>query len=150
MKSITREEALNLVREANSLTRDDIPALQEERLRELVAHAREKSALYREKYKHLPDNPALEDLPVMTKQELTSNMQKLVCDPEFSKEELQAYITDLDNLGFLSWASTVFPLLRAQPESRCVCCVIRAMWQLTVLFCRFGSLKVSSLNIFRA
>lgn len=99
MKSITREEALNLVREANNLTRDDIPALQEERLRELVAHARENSALYREKYKHLPDNPALEDLPVMTKQELTSNMQKLVCDPDFSEAELQAYIADLDNLG---------------------------------------------------
>ncbi|WP_415718922.1 phenylacetate--CoA ligase family protein [Maridesulfovibrio sp.] len=99
MKPITREEALNLVREANTLTRDDISVLQKVRLRELVAHARKNSTLYREKYKDLPENPALEDLPVMTKQELTSNMQKLVCDSEFSEEELQAYIADLDNLG---------------------------------------------------
>ena len=99
MQPVSREEALCLVRRANTLSREEIAGLQQERLQELVTHARKHSALYRNKYAHLPEAPALEDLPIITKQELTGQMQDVICDPDFSVEELETYIGDTENLG---------------------------------------------------
>ncbi len=99
MKPVSGEEAVRLVKEANTCTREQIAALQRERLRELVAHARRHSALYREKYVHLSDDPRLEELPVITKKEITGRMRDLICDPEFSPEALETYLLDLNNLG---------------------------------------------------
>ncbi len=101
MKPVSREDAIRLIKEANTCSMEQIALLQQERLQELVDHARTHSALYREKYAHLPETPRLKDLPVITKPEITGRMQDLICDPDFTTEALEAYLSDLNNLGRL-------------------------------------------------
>jgi phenylacetate-coenzyme A ligase PaaK-like adenylate-forming protein len=101
MKTVTPQEALNLVHEANSLSRESITDLQKERLSAIVAHTRENSTFYREKYAGLPESPSLEELPPVTKQELTAQMQDWVTDPNFSEEALVKFIRDMGTLGHL-------------------------------------------------
>ena len=99
MEEVTPQKALALVQEANSLSREDIAALQRTRLADMVAHARVNSAFYREKYTGLPNSPSLEELPPVSKQELTARMEAWVTDPDFSEEALRAFIRDMANLG---------------------------------------------------
>jgi len=101
MQTVTPQEALKLIHEADSLSREEIAMLQKERLDVMVAHARENSAFYREKYAGLPDKPPLEALPLVSKQELTARMQDWVTDPDFSEEALVAFIRDMGTLGHL-------------------------------------------------
>ncbi|XPV75077.1 MAG: phenylacetate--CoA ligase family protein [Desulfovibrio sp.] len=101
MKSISFDEALEQVRKAEKLNKDDIAHLQAERLQELVAYVRKNSAVYEEKYKNLPDNPTLEDLPPVTKQELCVQMENWICDPDFSNTELTSFIQDHGTTGML-------------------------------------------------
>jgi phenylacetate-coenzyme A ligase PaaK-like adenylate-forming protein len=101
MQPVTQDQALSLVGRANVLSREDIVKLQRRRLAELVAHARENSTFYREKYADLPDNPSLDQLPPVTKQELTSRMQDWICDPDFSESKLAEFIRDMGTLGRL-------------------------------------------------
>lgn len=101
MKAVTPQEALALVHEANSLSREEITRLQKERLAELVAYARAHSAFYKEKYAGLPDNPRLEELPPVTKQELTARMRDWITDTEFSEDALVDFIRDTGTLGSL-------------------------------------------------
>lgn len=101
MKSISPEEALDLVKKANALSRDEITQLQRERLSAIVSHARENSPFYKEKYKNLPENPTLDMLPPVTKQELTARMQDWVTDPDFSVQDLADFVKNVGTLGSL-------------------------------------------------
>jgi phenylacetate-coenzyme A ligase PaaK-like adenylate-forming protein len=101
MHTVTPQEALQLVHEADALSRGAIAELQKKRLTELVAHARTHSVFYREKYADLPENPSLAALPPVGKQELTARMQDWITDPDFSEEALVAFIRDMGTLGHL-------------------------------------------------
>lgn len=101
MKNITPAEALQLVQAANSLSCEEINALQQERLSEIVNYARENSRLYRQKYNGLPEQPTLAQLPQVTKRELTARMEDWITDPEFSEQELVDFITNQGTLGSL-------------------------------------------------
>lgn len=61
--AMTPELALRLVREAESMNRDGIARLQRERLRTLLAYARTHSPLLAEKYRDLPAQPELSEIP---------------------------------------------------------------------------------------
>ncbi len=98
MKSVTMDEAISLVTQANTLPYEEIIQLQQIRLQEMIKHARAHSAIYREKYASLPENPSLEDLPAVSKQELSPRMKEWVCDPDFSEAELTEYLSDIANL----------------------------------------------------
>lgn len=98
MNNITYEEAIQLVKEAEEMTREELKALQAERLSKLVAYARKNSKVYNELYKQLPENPKLEQLPSVTKMELTSRIEDWICDPEFKTENLEEYLGNTDNL----------------------------------------------------
>ncbi len=101
MKTVTPQEALKLVHDADFLSREAIAVLQKERLAAMVAHARENSAFYSERYAGLPDHYSLEELPPVSKQELTARMQDWITDPDFSEEALVAFIRDTGTLGHL-------------------------------------------------
>lgn len=101
MKTVTPQEALSLVHDANSLSREAITVLQQERLADIVNHARENSVFYRDKYANVPENPSLSELPFVSKQELTARMQDWITDPDFSEEALVSFIRDMGTLGHL-------------------------------------------------
>ena len=98
MKDIHQEEAIALIEEGNRLTYEEIVKIREQRLAKMIRYARENSNFYRELYKELPENPRLTDLPIVRKNELTSRMKDWITDPEFSEEELTAYLGSIDNL----------------------------------------------------
>lgn len=98
MNEISQQEALALVEEAGRMSSGEILKLREQRLDSLVRFARDHSPLYRELYRELGDSPRLEDLPVVRKTQLTSRMSEWITDPEFSEEELERYLEDLENL----------------------------------------------------
>ena len=101
MSAVTFEEALQLVKEGGNFTKEEIKQAQAERLSILVAHARKHSPFYSEKYADLPENPTLEDIPPVTKQELVARMEEWICDPEFSNDELTTFIQDHGTTGKL-------------------------------------------------
>lgn len=101
METITPQEAVKLVQEAAVMSREELTQLQQQRLDKLVSFARQHSVFYREKYGDLPENPKLEDLPPVSKQELTARMEDWITDPEFSLHELDKFIHDIGLLGDL-------------------------------------------------
>ena len=91
--------ALLSTRKAKKLTPQEIRELQRERLAVLVRHARAHSAVYREKYAGLPDDPALETLPPTSKPELMARFDEWVTDPAVTLADLQHYVKDENNIG---------------------------------------------------
>ncbi len=91
MKTIERAEAAKLVHEGFGMTHGQRAALQKERLKELVAYARERSPLLKEMYGNLPEDFSLEDLPVMEKKAMTARYDEWVTDPEIRRPAVEAF-----------------------------------------------------------
>ncbi|CRK55329.1 Coenzyme F390 synthetase [Alloactinosynnema sp. L-07] len=73
---------------------------QQERLAEIVAHARRRSAYYRELYHGLPDrvtDPTL--LPVTSKKQLMPRFDDWVTDPAVTLTQAQAFVDDPARIG---------------------------------------------------
>ena len=73
MKRIEREEAVRLCQEGERLSPEERERLTAERLRDLVAYARERSAYYKKAYRETGEDFRLSDLPPVTKKELMAD-----------------------------------------------------------------------------
>ena len=69
------------------------------RLSALVAHARASSPFYRVKYRELPDQPSLRELPVVSKPELMGAFDDWVTDPQVNRAGVEAFIADRARIG---------------------------------------------------
>lgn len=98
MKQIDSIEAMTLVQEAAALSAQEIQDLQNQRLHELVEYARKHSPYLAEKYRHLPDDFSLSDIPISTRPEMTEHFEQWVCDPQVTKSGIDDYISDRNNL----------------------------------------------------
>lgn len=94
MRRISWEEAVRLVKSAAGMDSDRRRALALERLRELVSYARENSPLLAEKYKDLPENFALRDLPILDKADLQRGFDDWVTDREVTIAALTRHIRE--------------------------------------------------------
>lgn len=92
MKTIDMKSAIALVMEGTKLSHEERLAKQKERLKELVAYAREHSPYFKELYKNLPEDFSLENLPPTNKGDLLANYDSYVTDPELSLEKIRAYL----------------------------------------------------------
>lgn len=103
MKTIDAKEAARLVKEGAALTHKERMKLREERLHALVDYARGHSPYLSEKYKKLPENYTLLDLPVTEKSEITEHYDDYVTDPEIHLSQVEAYVErrSLDGRLFL-------------------------------------------------
>ncbi|HSP47566.1 MAG TPA: AMP-binding protein [Clostridiaceae bacterium] len=99
MKKIGLLKSAVLIKRAEFMSRDRLQKVQEERLQELVTHAREKSPYYRDLYRDLGEHPSLETLPVTRKQTLMKNFDTWVTDPELTLEKVKKFMEDEDNVG---------------------------------------------------
>ena len=91
MKRIDMDEAIRLVREGTEITHGDRMILAEKRLRELVDYARANSPYLADKYRDLPDDYSLADIPVTEKSEITENYDDYVTDRKISLPDVEAY-----------------------------------------------------------
>lgn len=84
------------------LPREAIERLQRKRLEELVAHAREHSEFYREKYTGVAEADfRLEDLPTTNKAEVMDNFDRVVTVPDVRRSDVEAFFAEPENLGKL-------------------------------------------------
>lgn len=80
----------------------DVRAIQERRLRGLLAHASEHSPYYRRRFSGIDvSRCALSDLPVLTKAEMMENFDEIVTDSRIKRAEIQKYVSVPQNLGKL-------------------------------------------------
>jgi phenylacetate-CoA ligase len=79
---------------------EGILALQQERLRSLVARAREASPFYTERFKDIdPSRFELGQLPTLTKPEMIENFDHFLTDRRLKRADLEAFVSDPDRLG---------------------------------------------------
>ena len=92
MKTIELNEAKRLVAEGMAMSPDERLKVQQERLRELVAYARENSPYFAKLYADLPDNFKLTDLPVTQKKTLLENYDDWVTDRDIHLQDVLEYV----------------------------------------------------------
>lgn len=96
MKTISMNEAIDVVNYAKSCTREERLKLQKDRLKELVAFARENSPYIRDKYKNLPEDYDLTDIPTSSKKEIVEHYEEWVTDREVNLEDVRQYLDSED------------------------------------------------------
>lgn len=99
--NITTDEAARLCLEGECVTAEERRALAMERLRDLVAYAKEHSPYYSEAYRNIGDTFELQDLPTTSKGLLMADYERWVTDPMITYEGVTNYIKDPDSLGKL-------------------------------------------------
>ena len=92
MKTISMEDAKRLVAEGTAMPREQRLAVQQQRLRELVAYVREHSPYLAARYAGLPEDFSLTDLPVITKQDIVENYDDYVTDRRLKKSDVLEYV----------------------------------------------------------
>ncbi|HXG12825.1 MAG TPA: hypothetical protein VNK04_23915 [Gemmataceae bacterium] len=79
---------------------EHIQALQQRRLRRLIAWAKAHSPFHAERLRGVdPDRFELRRLPIMTKAEMMEHFDRLLTDRSLKREELEAFISDPGRLG---------------------------------------------------
>lgn len=79
--------------------REERLRLRGERLRELVAYAREHSPYYRELYRDVGPDFCLEDLPPTGKRELMDHFDDWCTDRAITLDKVKRFMENLDNIG---------------------------------------------------
>ena len=98
MEHIDNSLASQLVAGTDRLERSEIEALAEERLHFLVEYARKNSPYLKEKYADLKQDFELADIPIATRSEIVENFDRWVCDPQVTKEAVDEYVSDIENI----------------------------------------------------
>jgi len=96
-KILRRAKEIRQIRESGP---DAIEADRMERLRRLVAHAKEHSSFYRDLYHDIdPGSFELSDLPTTNKRLLMDNFDEAVTDDRLRKEEVREWAEEASQLG---------------------------------------------------
>jgi len=99
MKSITLDEARQLIREGEVQSHEQRHAHAQDRLRDLVEFARTHSVYFKKAYEGLSSDYQLCDLPVTTKVALMENYEEWVTDPNITLSGLRTYLADTKNVS---------------------------------------------------
>ena len=99
MKKTGILKAMKLCRDYEKLSEDKRKQLRDERLREIVEHARKHSPYYQKLYADIPDDFALGDLPATDKKTLMANWNDWVTDRDLTLEDVERFMENTDNIG---------------------------------------------------
>ena len=92
MKTIELREAQRLVAEGDKLSPEERLKLQQQRLHELVAYARDHSPWLARHYANLPENFTLTDLPIVYKKDMLENYDDYVTDRDIHMQDVLKYV----------------------------------------------------------
>ena len=92
MKTIELSEAQRLVAEGDKQSPAERLELQQQRLRELVAYAREHSPYLAKLYADLPEDFTLADLPIVQKKDMLENYDDYVTDRNIHMQDVLKYV----------------------------------------------------------
>ena len=99
MKPIGLMKAMQLCTQYKKLSPQRRAAIQAQRLRELVAYAREHSPYYARLYADVPEDFSLSDLPATNKRVLMEHWDDWVTDRSVTLEQVNGFMEDKDNIG---------------------------------------------------
>ncbi len=81
------------------MSREQLAALQEKRLKKLVRFARENSPYYRKLYAGVPEDFALSDLPPTAKPEIMASLDDVLTDRRVTRQRIDEYTRNPDHIG---------------------------------------------------
>lgn len=99
MKQISLVKAMLLTKKADKMTKEARKELQQKRLQDLIAYARNNSPYYAELYKGVGENPSLIDLPTTNKIDMMEHFDRWMTDRSITREKVDAFMSDLSNVG---------------------------------------------------
>lgn len=99
MKKTGIFKAMKLCMDYEKLEEEQKLEIRNQRLTDIVAHARKNSPYYRELYRNLPDSFSLADLPATDKKSLMENWDHWVCDRNLTLAEVEEFMGNMDNIG---------------------------------------------------
>ncbi len=106
--------AYNIIRHSLRNTRlrkgpiEEVYSVQRKRLEAVVRHAATHSPYYRELYKGIDlEDFRLEDLPIVTKQDLMNNFEEVLTDREIRYDDVRRFLEEPDNIGKLFKGRTI-------------------------------------------
>lgn len=99
MKTIGLMKAMQLCAQYKKAPLEQRAAIQDQRLRELVAYAREHSPYYAQLYADVPKQFSLSDLPATNKSVLMEHWDDWVTDRSVTLEQINGFMEDKDNIG---------------------------------------------------
>lgn len=99
MKKTGIIKAIKLCRDYDKMNCSQKQAVQQQRLAELIAYAKENSPYYKSLYSHIPEKFTLTDLPVTDKKTLMANWNDWVCDRNLTLEKVEDFMKNPDNIG---------------------------------------------------
>ena len=120
MKNISILKAMALCRQYEKMNTEERDTLRTQRLKELVAYAKNNSPFYRKLYRDLPESFDLKDLPPTDKRTLMAHWNDWVCDRDLTFEQVDRFMADKSNIGaklrgqyliFTTSGSTGIPLV---------------------------------------
>ena len=99
MKNISLMAALVMTRHAGKLPKEQLHALQQKRLADLLQYVRKNSPYYQDKFKNIPLDTPLSAYPVTTKQEMMAHFDSFMTDSDVTLEKVQHFMEDCSNVG---------------------------------------------------
>ncbi len=99
MKKTGLFRAMKLCMDYRKMGPEERDSLRSERLRELVAYARQNSPYYSRLYAGLPADPELSDLPPTDKRDLMDRWDDWVTDRHLTMEQVEEFMKDTGNIG---------------------------------------------------
>jgi len=99
MKKTGILKAMKLCKDYEKMSAEKKQKLREERLNEIVKHARENSPYYKKLYQDVPEDFKLSDLPPVDKRTLMENWNDWVCDRNLTLADVEKFMEDTDNIG---------------------------------------------------
>lgn len=92
-------QVMKLCSQFTHMSEEERLALQDARLRKMVAWARENSPYYVQLYRGLKDDFRQSDLPPVNKVALMSHWDEWITDRDITLEEVNEFMRNLDNVG---------------------------------------------------
>jgi phenylacetate-coenzyme A ligase PaaK-like adenylate-forming protein len=112
---------------------EQIMAVQQQRLRLLVATAKERSPFYAERLRHIyPDHFVLGDLPTLSKTEMMQNFDSFVTDRRLRLADLEEFVSDPARLG--QWYLGEFALSRTSGTQGLKAMIVQDRHMMELLF----------------
>lgn len=99
MKQIGLLRAMLLAKKADKMTLEERRQIQQKRLQELIAYAKENSPYYAKLYEGIDSNTPFSQLPTTNKMMLMEHFDDWMTDSNITKEKVEQFMTDVSNVG---------------------------------------------------
>lgn len=99
MKTTGLIKTIALTYRADKMSDADRFSLQQKRLKELIAYAKDNSPYFARIYRNIDCNMPLSSLPVTDKIEMMSHFDEWMTDRSITKEKVERFMSDLSNVG---------------------------------------------------